>query len=74
MRPRVPDLTDATVHKEREEERVVAVERRLAFGTEQGLEAALGARGLRLATEDELAIVFNDCERGAHPPFGRPCF
>jgi IS1 family transposase len=36
-------LTYATVHKEREEDRVVAVERRLVFGTEAGLEAALGA-------------------------------
>lgn len=26
---------------------------------------------LRLATEDELERVFNDCERGALPPFGR---
>jgi hypothetical protein len=35
-------LTYATVHKEREADRVVAVERRLIFGTEAGLEAALG--------------------------------
>jgi Ala-tRNA(Pro) deacylase len=26
---------------------------------------------LRLATEDEVEHVFNDCERGALPPFGR---
>jgi hypothetical protein len=36
-------LIYATVHKEREDDRVVAVERRLVFGTEGGLEAALGA-------------------------------
>jgi len=32
----------ATVHKEREKDRVVSVERRLVFGTEADLEAALG--------------------------------
>jgi hypothetical protein len=43
-RRRLPaDLTYATVHKEREGDRVVAVERRLVFGTENGLDAALGA-------------------------------
>jgi IS1 family transposase len=48
-RPIVPErrlpeeLTDATVHKERENDRVVAVERRLIFGTERRLEEALGA-------------------------------
>ena len=41
---RLPEgLTYATVHKEREEDRVVAVERRLIFGTERGLGAALEA-------------------------------
>jgi len=29
----------------------------------------LGAKEARLATEDELAIYFSDCERGAMPPF-----
>jgi Ala-tRNA(Pro) deacylase len=28
----------------------------------------LGAKEVRLATEDELAIYFRDCERGAIPP------
>ena len=42
-RPLPEGLTYATVHKERENDRVVAVERRLVFGTEGGLEAALGA-------------------------------
>ncbi len=36
-------LTSARVHKERDNDRVVAVERRLIFGTEGGLKAALGA-------------------------------
>jgi len=43
-RRRLPaDLTCATVHKEREDDRVVAIERRLVFGTEGGLKAAPGA-------------------------------
>jgi hypothetical protein len=37
------ELTYATVHKEREDDRVVAVERRLIFGTEWRLEEALEA-------------------------------
>jgi Ala-tRNA(Pro) deacylase len=32
----------------------------------------LGVEALALATEDEVAGVFGDCERGAIPPFGRP--
>jgi IS1 family transposase len=47
-RPRVvpelsvpPDLCDATVHKERENGRVVAVERKQVFGTAESLEKAL---------------------------------
>ena len=32
--------------------------------------AVLGARDVRLATEDELAGTFPDCEVGAMPPFG----
>jgi Ala-tRNA(Pro) deacylase len=31
----------------------------------------LGQEEVRIATEDEVAGVFNDCERGALPPFGR---
>ncbi len=43
-RRRLPEgLTYATVHKERADDRVVAVERRLIFGTERGLEGALEA-------------------------------
>jgi hypothetical protein len=37
------DLTYATVHNERENNRVVAVERRMILGTRVGLKAALGA-------------------------------
>lgn len=34
------------------------------------LASCLGEPDLRLATEDEIELVFNDCERGALPPFG----
>ncbi|HEV8354236.1 MAG TPA: YbaK/EbsC family protein [bacterium] len=34
------------------------------------LTAALGAREATLATEDEFADLFPDCELGAMPPFG----
>ncbi len=36
----------------------------------QELRAALGLRRVRLATEKELAELFEDCELGAMPPFG----
>lgn len=32
---------------------------------------AVGAAEVRLATEDELADLFPDCQVGAEPPFGR---
>lgn len=32
--------------------------------------AALGARNVRLAHEDEFAVAFPDCEVGSMPPFG----
>jgi Ala-tRNA(Pro) deacylase len=35
------------------------------------LREALGLETLRLASEDEVARIFHDCERGAIPPFGR---
>jgi Ala-tRNA(Pro) deacylase len=35
------------------------------------LEQVVGDQSVRLATEDEVAAVFSDCERGAVPPFGR---
>lgn len=36
------------------------------------LSAVLGVSEARLAAEDEVGCIFNDCERGALPPFGRP--
>jgi Ala-tRNA(Pro) deacylase len=35
------------------------------------LASVLGENEVRLATEDEVEAVFDDCERGAVPPFGR---
>jgi len=34
------------------------------------LRRLIGAEQIRLATEDEIARLFPDCERGAAPPFG----
>lgn len=34
------------------------------------LRALAGARTIRLATEDELAVLYPECEVGAMPPFG----
>ncbi|GIW89286.1 MAG: aminoacyl-tRNA deacylase [Isosphaeraceae bacterium] len=39
---------------------------------ERLLAEALGVGSLALATEEEVAGVFGDCELGAVPPFGRP--
>jgi Ala-tRNA(Pro) deacylase len=36
----------------------------------KALEAAIGAREVRLATETEFKYSFPDCEPGAMPPFG----
>ena len=36
----------------------------------QYIEEHIGARGLRLADENEFADLFPDCELGAMPPFG----
>ena len=35
------------------------------------LQACMGAKLVELASEDELAEVFLDCERGVAPPFGK---
>jgi Ala-tRNA(Pro) deacylase len=35
------------------------------------VKSQMSAKHVELATEDELAEVFRDCERGAAPPFGR---
>jgi Ala-tRNA(Pro) deacylase len=37
----------------------------------QKVREALGTREARLATEDEFADLFPDCELGAEPPFGK---
>lgn len=34
------------------------------------LKKQLGAKDFRLATEDEIGKIFEDCELGAEPPFG----
>ena len=34
------------------------------------VKATLGSEDVRLATEDEFAPIFDDCQRGAEPPFG----
>ncbi len=34
------------------------------------LKAQLGAKSVELATEDDIAEIFTDCELGAEPPFG----
>ena len=34
------------------------------------VKVALGSEDVRLAREDEFAPVFDDCDRGAEPPFG----
>jgi Ala-tRNA(Pro) deacylase len=36
----------------------------------EALEWTSGAKGMRLASEGELALIFPDCEVGAMPPFG----
>jgi IS1 family transposase len=57
-------LTYATVHKEREEDRVVAVERRLVFGTEGGLEAALAASVVSRAVNTSFVERQHGTDRG----------
>ncbi len=37
----------------------------------QKVETALGARNVRLATEEEFGARFPECELGAEPPFGK---
>ena len=46
---------------------VIAGNRKLHLNT---VKASLGAKELRLATEDEFSSRFPDCEIGAMPPFG----
>jgi hypothetical protein len=57
-------LTYATVHKERENDRVVAVERRLIFGTEQRLDAALGASAVSRTVNTSFVERQHGTDRG----------
>ena len=62
---RLPDgVTYATVHKEREDDRVVAVERRLIFGTERGLEEALEASPVSRAVNTSFVERQHGTDRG----------
>ena len=36
------------------------------------LKRQIGAKSVRLADEKEIAEIFDDCEIGAEPPFGKP--
>lgn len=56
--------TCAAVHQEREEDRVVAVERRLIFGTEGGPEAALSASAVRRAVLTSFVERQHGTDRG----------
>ena len=57
-------LTYATVHKEREDDRVVAVERRLIFGTERGLGEALEASPVSRAVNTSFVERQHGTDRG----------
>ncbi len=57
-------MTYATVHKARENDRVVAVERRLIFGTEGGLKAALGASSVSRAVNTSFIERQHGTDRG----------
>jgi len=57
-------LTYATVHKQREKDRVVAVERRLVFGTEASLEAALSNSSVSRAVNTSFVERQHGTDRG----------
>src|SRR5262249_40422500 len=59
-----PELTYATVHKEREKDRVVAVERRPVFGTKAGLEAALHASSVSRTVNTSFVERQHGTDRG----------
>jgi len=62
---RLPEgLTYATVHKERENDRVVAVERRLILGTERGLEEALSSSPVSRAVNTSFVERQHGTDRG----------
>ena len=58
------DLVYATVHKEREGQRVVAVDRRLIFGTEGALAAALGRSQVSTGVNTSFVERQNGADRG----------
>ena len=57
-------LTYATVHKHREGNRVVAVDRRLVFGTADGLEAALAESDVSVGVNTSFLERQNGADRG----------
>ncbi|MGZ3315770.1 MAG: hypothetical protein ACXU95_00550 [Isosphaeraceae bacterium] len=57
-------LTYATVHKQRQNDRVVGVERRLILGTEGGLEAALGASAVSQTVNTSFVERQHGTDRG----------
>ena len=62
---RLPEgLTYATVHKHREGNRVVAVDRRLVFGTADGLEAALAGSEVSVGVNTSFLERQNGADRG----------
>ena len=64
-RLRLPqDMTYATVHKERENDRVVAVEHRLILGTEEGLQSALAASEVSRTVNTPFVERQHGTERG----------
>jgi hypothetical protein len=58
------ELTYATVHKEREDDRVVAVERRLIYGTERRLGGALEASSASRAVNTSFVERQHGTDRG----------
>lgn len=68
---RLPDgLIDATVHKHREDNRVVAVEQRRVFGSSVGLEEASGESTVSHRVNTSFIERQNGTDRGATS--GRP--
>ena len=59
-------LCDATVPKERENGRVVAVEQKQVFGTAAALEAALGASSARRTVNTSFVARHHGTDRGRH--------